>query len=205
MHCLHQKQEGNKAAQHRIHVNKNNHRAAHRQPADDKINRRIACEAVNFAQIAGEARKQLAAFVFIVKAEGQLLQMAEQIAAHVAFHGIAHGLRPIDDAEMHAEVYQIHGQQCRRPFKEQRQILKRQLLFQHQLHYIGKEQLEQCAQQRAYHKKEQNALIRFIIAEKCFEHKAFLSSIHIYSKARTTAFADVPGVKRCRGVIYFLL
>ena len=106
--------------------------------------------------------------------------MAEQIAAHVAFHGIAHGLRPVDDAEMHAEVYQIHGKQCRRPFKEQRQILKRQLLFQHQLHYIGKEQLEQCAQQRAYHKKEQNALIWFIIAEKCFEHKAFLSSIYIY-------------------------
>ena len=131
--------------------------------------------------------------------------MAEQIAAHVAFHGIAHGLRPVDDAEMHAEVYQIHGQQCRRPFKEQRQILKRQLLFQHQLHYIGKEQLEQCAQQRAYHKKEQNALIWFIIAEKCFEHKAFLSSIHIYSKARAAAFADVPGVKRCRDVIYFLL
>ena len=48
--------------------------------------------------------------------------MAEQIAAHVAFHGIAHGLRPVDDAEMHAEVYQIHGKQCRRPFKEQRQI-----------------------------------------------------------------------------------
>ena len=77
MHRLHQKQEGNKAAQHRIHVNQNNPRAKHRQPTDDNINRRIACEAVNFAQIAGEARKQLTAFVFIVKAEGQLLQMAE--------------------------------------------------------------------------------------------------------------------------------
>lgn len=79
MHCLHQKQEGDQAAQHGIHVNQNNHRSAHRQTTNDKINRRIACEAVNFAQVAGETRQQLAAFVFIVKAEGQLLQMAEQI------------------------------------------------------------------------------------------------------------------------------
>ena len=100
--------------------------------------------------------------------------MAEQITPHVALHGVAHRLRPVDDAEMHAKVCQIHGKQCCRPLQQQRQILQGQLLLQHQLDHIGKEELEQRAQQRAYDDEEQNALIGLIIAEKSFEH-VFLS------------------------------
>ena len=73
--------------------------------------------------------------------------MAEQITPHVALHGVAHRLRPVDDAEMHAKVHQIHGKQCCRPLQQQRQIFERQLLLQHQLHYIWKKQLEQRTQQ----------------------------------------------------------
>ena len=73
--------------------------------------------------------------------------MAEQVTPHVALHSGAHDLRPVDDAEMHAKVRQIHGKQRCRPFQQQRQILQGQLLLQHQLDHIGKKQLKQRTQQ----------------------------------------------------------
>ena len=48
MHGLQHEQQGNKTAQQGIHIHQNNHRAKHRQTADDNIVRRIACKASGF-------------------------------------------------------------------------------------------------------------------------------------------------------------
>ena len=73
--------------------------------------------------------------------------MTEQVTPHVALHGGAHNLCPVDYAKMHAKVRQIHDEKRCRPFQKQRQIQQRQLLLQHQLDHIGKKELEQRTQQ----------------------------------------------------------
>ena len=78
--------------------------------ADDQIFRAVVSQLADFLQVTGEAAHDLAGFMLIVVGEGELLQMVEQVAAHVRLHPHAHDVALILDEIVQPHPHQVDQQ-----------------------------------------------------------------------------------------------
>ena len=82
----------------------------HGDGADDQVFRAVVGQLTDLLEVAGEAAHDLAGLVLIVVAEGELLQVVEEVGAHVGLHPHAHDMALVLNEEIQAHPQQVDQQ-----------------------------------------------------------------------------------------------
>ena len=135
-------------------------------PGDEQVLGPVVGQLRDVEELGGHAAHQVAGAVFVVEAEGEGLQVAEEIPADVRLHQHAEGVPPEADHVLQHRAQQVGPQQHRRHGEEGPVAPEGDQLLQAQAGDEGKGQVNQGDGQRAGHVQQEQPQMGPEIAEK---------------------------------------
>ena len=138
--------------------------------ADEQVLRAVVSQLTDFKQVAGQPGEDGAGFVIVEEGVGQLLQMGEQVAAHLLLHLHADDMAVVLDevVEQHTDDVQTQNHQAGNndliiePVGDQ--------IVEHFIGHHGVDHADDGDHQRCQHVQGEHELMRLVVSNKSFQH-----------------------------------
>ena len=161
----------------------------HREGADQQVLRAVVGQLADVEEVVGHPAHDLAGLVVVKEAEGQPLQVTEQVPAHLGLHLGAHHVALVLDEVVQQHPHEVQPQQ-RQPGDHHHPVVPvGDQVVEHPPGHDGVDHRDHRHQQRRPHIQGKEQLVGFIVVQK--------TSQHILSPVSLNARRDcLPGVNR---------
>ena len=143
----------------------------HGDGADDEILRAVMGQLADLLEVAGEAAHDLAGLMGVVVAEGELLQVAEKIPAHMGLHPDAHNVTLVLNEEVQPHPHQIDEQHADTGYHDHPVIPVGDQVVEHGPGDHGVDNGRQGHQERSQHIQGKELLMGLVVFQKPFQHE----------------------------------
>ena len=133
---------------------------------DEQVFRPVVGKLGNFEQVASDPAHELAGTVLIIKAEGELLHMGEQVPADVGLDAYPQHVAPVGDDEVKAGAQYVGPHQNGHDGEEGSIQLFRQQVLHGQAGEVGEGQVYQGNEQGTHHIQHKKAPVGPVIGHK---------------------------------------
>ena len=139
-----------------------------RNTRDEKIFRAVVRQLAHLKEVGGDAGHNTTGLVIVIKAEGELLQVVEQVAAHLRLHTYADGVTVI----LH-EIAQKHTQHVKRQHDAARHDdggihFVRDVFVEHLSRHDGIDHTDHRNEKRRQHIQGQHLFVWLVIGDESF-------------------------------------
>ena len=141
-------------------------RADDGQRADDHVFRAVVAQLRDVEQLARDAAHQHARAVLVVEAEGQLLHMFKEVAAHLRLDQHAHAVPEHGDDVIQQRLHQIAQRHDAHDEEEHAEHLLRQVLPHGAARHIGEDEVDHRDEQRADHVDDEELFLARDVADE---------------------------------------
>ena len=159
----------------RGHAQHDEERTDKHNDGEEQVLRAMMRHFCDIEQIIGDTAHKLTGLIVIIELERHLLQMIEQVPAHVIFHAHAHDVAPVVDEKLRAGPKRVQDGQDRDDGKEHPELAIRQRYIQNMANGAGEDQVNGRDERRAEHIEREQFPMRLIVRYKTF-HDAFFQA-----------------------------
>ena len=146
--------------------------------ADNKVFGAVMRKLTYLEKVARYSCHNTSRFVVIIEAEGELLQMIEQVNSHLRLHFYADNMAVILNEIAQKHSYYIERKHDYTGYNDCAVHSARNIIFKHFSRYNGVDHTYDRYKKRCEQIQHKHFFMRFIIAYKSFEHRGIILSFY---------------------------